>query len=134
MGDLADEHSPGRIAMPAVDLFDPHRLAVPVWQFCLIAFRLWFVGGSGNATVSLYRDSREGSGLYDSLLRTWENCGTDGDKAHINHRISEVSDLYAEYLAYEGDEYVWTWTNPDTGTMRWVLEAEAAYTVLRYAD
>jgi len=105
MGTVTDETSIGRFSLDQ--------------DYVLTRIRGHFSGGSGSATLSLYVDHRDTSGSYDSLLATWSSVGTGG-AADLHHRIEAEEQHHWEFRA--GDVLCFTWTNPDSGTMRWALE------------
>lgn len=116
MGSLATEESVGRFSMRDIEL-GGIRYPVEVWN--LIAVRGRFIGGSGNATLSIKLDHRAGGGLYDWTLKTFATTGSTNPD--LNFHASDEADLWA-YPFFRGDELVFDWTNPDAGNMRWVLE------------
>jgi len=118
MGDLSDEQSPARFSLDKIELGGRMR-DVLLWS--LLACRVRFTGGAGSAELSLCLDHRDDSGLFDWKLHSWSGAGTGG-KADIVHRISREDELYALYLFWAGDQIVFTWTNPDAGNMRWMIE------------
>jgi hypothetical protein len=111
MGDVADEGSTARFMLDAD-------------RFVLIYVRGLWTGGTGKpAPLYICVDHRCQSGLYDFVLDTIADIGTDG-RAHINHRIL-VDELY-QYVFHRGDIIVLTWTNPDAGNMQWAVEVGLA--------
>lgn len=118
MGDVTDEESGARFRL---DTFEQDGITyeVDVWTF--VGCRAQFTSGTGSATMALRVDHRDKSGLYDWTLQQWASAGTGGI-ADIAHRVSALEDLFALYTFFAGDELVFEWTNPDSGTMRWAVE------------
>lgn len=116
MGSLGTEESVGRFSMREI-MLGGIRYPIEVWN--LIAVRGRFVAGTGDATLSIQLDHRAGGGLYDWTLKTFETMGASD--RNLNFHASDDADLWA-YPFFLGDELVFDWTNPDSGTMRWVLE------------
>jgi len=112
MGDVTDEASPCRFWLPGVP------------RFALVSLRALFVGGTGTAELLIRKDHSRGSN-FD--FKDWRisDAGTDGT-ARVSFRIPE-DEIY--HYIYDmnpqnaiQDQLVVTWTNPDSGTMRWSLE------------
>lgn len=110
MGDVTDRGSTARFFLA-------------VERFAFVFVRGTFSSGTGDATLSLKLDHRDDSGLYDALLFTFPEMGTDTNAA-LNFRIA-ADELY-QWGFHKGDELVFEWTNPDAATMQWALEVGLA--------
>ena len=108
MGDVTDDRSRARFSLPT--------------KFVLVYLLARFTGGSGSATMTLRRDHRDISGLYDFVEFKWPTTvGTDGED-NISTRIP--IDEYPRYVYQAGDVLVLDWTNPNT--QRWAVEVGLA--------
>jgi len=106
MGDVTDNMSVARF-----------RLDVPLYS--LVCIRGHWSAGTGQADMSLKLDHRNTNGLYDSVLWTFADMGTDTN-ADLQFRIA-AEELYA-WTFYRGDVLCFEWTNPDDGVMFWGLD------------
>ena len=84
--------------------------------FAVVFIRLHFAGGSGTADVTINIDSNRQT-QYDTLLYTLKARGVGAD---ANFRILEEELVHWVFQA--GDEMVFQWTNPSSGTMAWGAE------------
>lgn len=113
MGDVTDAQSIARWGLSYED--------GPAIPFVLVYVRAWFSGGTGDADMELKQAiASEPSGLFDNVIRKFPDCGTDGDD-FVDFRVSD-DDEYAHWKWDAGDELVFEWTNPNSGTMVWKLE------------
>lgn len=103
MGDVTSEVSPARFGMD-----------VP-WVLAFI--RLHFSGGSGVADCDIVLDSAENF-RHDVVLETIEKCGTDKD---ANYAV--LPGEFHMWVMQPRDRIVLHWTNPDSPSMVWGMEA-----------
>lgn len=94
-------------------------LETPTW--CLVFARVHFFGGTGTATLYLYVDSRLGRN-FDANLWQVTTAGTTGNDAFLRILPGELP----HWTFRQGDELVFTWTNPDSGNMAWGIEVGLA--------
>lgn len=94
-------------------------LETPTW--CLVFARVHFFGGTGTATLYLYVDSRLGRN-FDTNLWQVTSAGTTGNDAFLRILPGE----FPHWTFRQGDELVFTWTNPDSGNMAWGIEVGLA--------
>lgn len=118
-GDMGDVTDPQSIARWGLSYDDG-----PAVSFVLVYLRVWFSGGTGVADMELKQAiASEQSGLFNNVIREFPDCGTDG-QSFINERIE--ADDYPNWTFDAGDEIVFEWTNPNSGTMAWALEVGLA--------
>lgn len=113
MGDVTDESSIARFALPSAD------------RYVLAVVRALFTGGSGTGAPLVVRvDHRRGPD-FDFHHMSFEKMGTD-DGNRLEYRVPEDDLFHHLYLRDEPtgkqDVIVLTWTNPDAGNMRWAVE------------
>jgi len=108
MGDVTDKASVARFALPSAE------------RYVLAWIRAMFVGGSGNATMTLKVDHCDPTQQYDFSLRDWATMGASGGNAWTFSRVP-ADELFHWVFPSEAI-LVFEWTNPDAGNMRWSLE------------
>ncbi len=112
MGDVADESSIARIALPSAE------------RYVLATFRALFIGGAGSANLILKIDHRQGVDFRFTPV-TFPASGTGG-KAIIEYRVPEDEMFHLIFIRDKAtgkqDTGVFEWTNPDAGNMRWSYE------------
>ena len=109
MGTVTDKNTTARFSLPV--------------KYVLVFMRAKFTGGTGNDTMSLYMDHEDESTLFDFLLEEWSSMGADST-AYKEDVTAATS--YPHRVFNPGADLVYTWTNPDSGTMRWSLEVGLA--------
>ena len=108
MGDVTNDRSTTRFSLST--------------KFVLVYVVAKFSGGTSSAKMTLKRDHRDTSGLFDFTEFEWaDNVGTDGE-AIVSTRIP--IDEYPRYVYQPGDVLVLEWTNPNT--QRWAVEVGLA--------
>lgn len=113
MGSLAF----GRTIDATVDDNHKARFWIPDQKFFLLSVRIHFSLGTGTSTNFVINvDSGLGE-AHDAALMTIVNAGTDGDDIHF--RVSEEELRAGHWMFDVRDKVVFTWTNPNDGTMRW---------------
>lgn len=112
MGDVTDKASIARFSLPSAS------------RYVLATIRGLFTLGTGKANMVMRTDHRRGP-PFDFHNQTFEDMGTDGD-AILEYRVPEdeiFHHLYVkDFATGKQDALVLTWTNPDSGTMRWAIE------------
>lgn len=136
MGDVLDENSRARFSLWHASKAGVLPVDVDPASIVVIAtVRASFVadtGAGGKADCILKVDSQFGED-HDHTLFTWPDRGVTavGSKPSINFR-TPADELFAWYAAGQplanvfGDQFVFEWTNPDSGNLRWSLEVGLA--------
>lgn len=113
MGDVADESSIARFALPNAD------------RYVLAVIHGLWTGGTGTGAPLVVRVDHRRGAAFDFHHMTFASVGTD-DNNRVEYRVPEDDLFHHLYLRDEPtgkqDVVVLTWTNPDAGNMRWAVE------------
>ncbi len=113
MGDVTDESSVARFSMPGAD------------RYVLAVVNGLFTGGSGTGADLVVRVDHRRGPSFDFHHVKFEKMGTDNNE-RLAYRVPEDDLFHHVYLrdapTNKQDVIVLTWTNPDSGNMRWAIE------------